>query len=90
MPIIRDSSTLVFEPSNTYLTETDFQAAVETLGRSYSTVEHVLGDKVQYGAAFNDCDVFDTLLGKVHDGTATIDEEAIVSELNTKLGLKIQ
>lgn len=90
MPIVRDSSTLVFNPDNTYLTETDFQSAVENLGRNYVTVDHVLGDKLLHGATFNDCDKFDDLLGKVYDGVATPTEIAIISEINIKLGLKVQ
>jgi len=90
MPLIRDSSTLVFNPANTYLAATDFQGAVEKLGRTYAVVDMVLGDKAKFGNTINDCDKFDELLGKVYAGTATPTEQAIISEINTKLGFKIQ
>ena len=79
-----------FDNTNTYLTATTPQGALETLGSSYVFVDQVLGDKYTHGNVFDDVDVFDDLLGKVYDGTATAQEIATVDKVNTKLGLLAQ
>jgi hypothetical protein len=53
----------------------------------YMFIDVALGDRLTYGSLFNEADVYNVLLGKVYDGTATPEEALAVEELNQKFGL---
>jgi hypothetical protein len=58
-----------------------------TYNYNYSFINTVLGDKITLGDEFNDVDTFDSLLGKVYEGTASASEIALTDKVNAQLGL---
>ena len=53
----------------------------------YGYIDLVLGDKYVYGDVFNQADLYDDLLGKVYEGTATPEELAMVDNLDSLFGV---
>ena len=53
----------------------------------YGYIDLVLGDKYVYGDVFNQADLYDDLLGKVYEGTATPEELAMVDSLDSLFGV---
>lgn len=79
-----------FDDSETYLNAQSKESAIKSLGRNYIFVNEVLGHKIEFGASFDDCDKFDEIFGRIHDGVDAIGEAAIVEEINNKLGILAQ